>query len=116
MREGIKLQSILSEQGGESPDRLAVLALLTLGLIESLANGLLGATDAVRSFFHADNCLFVRRQLRHKLADEIMSRGSQLPDLFEALPIEEAQREFQHELAAMRTLCFQLLDQRRSVA
>jgi hypothetical protein len=30
--------------------------------------------------------------------DEIMSRGVQLPDLFEALSAEEAHREFQHEL------------------
>ncbi len=45
-----------------------------------------------------------------------MSRGVQLPDLFEALPVEEAQREFQHELQALRSLCFKLLQRRRSVA
>ena len=28
----------------------------------------------------------------------VMSRGVQLPDLFESLPAEEAQREFLHEL------------------
>jgi uncharacterized protein involved in exopolysaccharide biosynthesis len=51
-----------------------------------------------------------------KAADEVMSRGVQLPDLFEALPAEQAQREFQRELAAMRSLCLQLLQRRRSVA
>lgn len=109
----VRLQSVLAE--GPS-DRLAVFALLGLGLAESLSSGLLSATDAVRSFFHADNCLFVRKHLRDKLADEVMSRGTQLPDLFDALPAEEAQREFQQEVAAIRSLCRQLLEQRRSVA
>jgi hypothetical protein len=38
-----------------------------------------------------------------------MSHGVQLPDLFETLTAEEAQREFYRELAAIRTLCLQLL-------
>jgi len=40
-----------------------------------------------------DNCLFVRKHLRNKIVDEIMSRGVQLTDLFDTLPAEEAQRE-----------------------
>ncbi len=33
-----------------------------------------------------------------------MSLGVQLPDLFEWLPAEEAQREFYHELETLRSL------------
>jgi hypothetical protein len=33
----------------------------------------------------------------------------QLPDVFEALPTEEAQQELQRELAAMRSLSLKLL-------
>jgi hypothetical protein len=116
MREGVRLESILARAGGEPSDRLAVFALLCLGVLESLTSGVLSAADAVRSFFHADNCLFVRKQLRDKAADEIMGRGAQLPDLFDALPVEEAQREFQHETSAIRTLCLKLLERKRSVA
>jgi hypothetical protein len=93
-----------------------VFALLALGLVEFLANGLLSASGAVRTFFNAENCLYVRKQLRDKVADEVMARGVQLPDLFDALSAEEAQREFQRELAAMRSLCFELLGRKRSVA
>ena len=42
--------------------------------------------------------------------------GVQLPDLFEALPPEEAQREFQRELAVMRALCLKLVEDQRLVA
>jgi hypothetical protein len=68
--------------GGTSVQQLVLFALLTLGMLESLANGVLSATDALRVFFHAENCLFVRKQLRVKTADAIMSHGVQLPDLF----------------------------------
>ena len=76
-------------------------------------NGLLSATEAVGRFYHADNCLFVRNTLKDKTADQIMSHGVQLPDLFDVLPIAEAQREFLHELAVMRDLCLQLLERTR---
>ncbi len=79
-------------------------ALLSLGVIESLVGGAVSASGAVELFFHADNCLFVRKRLRQAIADEIMSRGVQLPDVFEALPTEEAQQEFQRELAEIRSL------------
>ena len=39
-----------------------------------------------------------------------MSRGLQLPDLFDCLPTEEAQREFLHELEIIRSLCLKLLE------
>jgi hypothetical protein len=116
MNKGLRLQAILKETGEGPADQLAVFALLTLGLVESLANGVLSASGAVRAFFTADNCLYVRKQLRDKAADELMGCGVQLPDLFDALPAEEAQREFQRELGAMRALCLELLQRRRSVA
>lgn len=41
-----------------------------------------------------------------------MSRGVQLPDLFDVLPIEEAQREFQREMMKLHALCLSLLEQK----
>ncbi|MBI1925269.1 hypothetical protein HYR99_13590 [Candidatus Poribacteria bacterium] len=73
-------------------------------------------TDALRLFFHAENCLFVRKHLKEKIADPIMSHGVQLPDLFDALPAEEAQREFQRELKTIHALCLKLLEDKRIAA
>jgi hypothetical protein len=101
MHNSMSLKALLAAAGGMPAQQLVLFALLTLGILESLANGLLSATDALRVFFHADNCLFVRKQLRDKLADAIMSHGVQLSDLFEALPPEEVQREFPRELATI---------------
>jgi hypothetical protein len=43
-----------------------------------------------------------------------MSRGVQLPDLFDSLLPEEAQRELYQELETIRSLCLKLLGKRRS--
>jgi hypothetical protein len=110
------LQPLLASANGSSSRRTALFAVLNLGLIESLANGLVSPDEAVRLFYNAGNCLYVGKHLRQKKAVEIMSRGTQLPDLFEALPADEALREFQHELATMRSLCLGLLEKKRLVA
>ena len=101
MTERMRLQTLLPQAGKNQSDQLAVFGLLCLGLIESLDHGLISAAEAVRDFFHADNCLFLRK-MRNKAADEIMSRGVQLPDLFDVLPLAQSQREFKRELAPMR--------------
>jgi hypothetical protein len=116
MNNSISLQTLLAASGGTRAQQLALFALLNLGIIESLANGLLSATYALRVFFHAENCLFVRKHLRDKAANAIMSHGVQLPDLFDVLPREEAHREFQRELATMRALCLKLLAEKQLVA
>ena len=116
MNDRMDLQALMSAEERTPPQSKALFALLNLGIVESLANGLMSAADAPRLFYHADNCLFVRKRLRDKAADEIMSRGVQLPDLFEALSTDEAQREFQRELATMRGLCLKLLEKKPLVA
>ena len=116
MHHSMSLQALLTASNESPSQRVALFALLTLGILESLAYGLLSATDALRVFFHAENCLFVRKHLPDKTADTVMSHGVQLPDLFEALPTVEAQREFQRELAIMRALCLKLLEQKQLVA
>ena len=116
MHYRMSLQALLAVSPESPGQRLALFALLTLGLLESLAHGLLSATEALRVFFHADNCLFVRKHLRDKTAEAVMNHGVQLPDLFEALPMAEAQRECQRELAIMRALCLKLLAQKQWVA
>ena len=115
MTRGIDLETLLS-QTADPGQRVASFALLCLGAIESLLSGAIRASDAIRLLFHADNGLFVREHLRHEAADEVMSRGVQLPDLFDALPVEEAQQEYQRELAAMYALCLKLIEDQRAAA
>ena len=116
MHHSMSLQALLAVSNDSPGQRLALFAFLTLGIIESLASGLLSVTDALRVFFHAENCLFIRTHVRDKTADAVMSHGVQLPDLFEVLPPAEAHREFQRELATMRSLCLKLLEQKPLVA
>ena len=115
MKQHIDLHTLLS-QATDKDQQITSFALLSLGIIESLAGGAITASHAVELFFYADNCLFVRKQLRQKIADEIMSRGVQLPDVFDALSTQEAQQEFQRELAAMRLLCLKLLEDEQLAA
>ena len=116
MESAIRLNAILADATGNHHDRLTIFAVVNLGIIESLANGSFSAKDVVLSFFNADNCLYVRKHLKDRLADKIMSHGVQLPDLFDVLPLEEAQRQFLHELNVMRSICFQLIDRGRIAA
>ena len=116
MKYTIRLSELLASETEDAPRGLGVFALLGLGMVESLASGALSSADATRVFFNAENCLYVRKKLRSEEADEVMSRGVQLEDLFETLPEQEAQQEFQREQWAMRSLCVQLLDPQRAVA
>ena len=116
MESVIRLKALLADASDNQDDRLTIFAVVNLGIIELLANGSLSAKDAVLLFFNADNCLHVRKQLKNEVADKIMSHGVQLPDLFDALPLDEAQRQFLHELSVMRSLCFQLIDRGRLAA
>ena len=92
---------------------MELFALVNLGLVQSLASGILSPADAIHRFYHADNCLYVRKHCRDKDANTIMSRGVQLPDLFESLPAQEAQREFNRELETIRSLCLKLMAKRQ---
>lgn len=116
MEQRIELDSLFSTMKPDRGNLLRFFALINLGLIESLANGSMSATESVARFYFADNCLFVRKILKDKTADRVMSHGVQLPDLFDSLAVEEAQRAFLHELAIMRKLCLQLMDSQRQVA
>jgi hypothetical protein len=116
MEHRYQLESLIAAASQNGAERLALFAYVNLGFIESLANGLISAAEAVRQFYFADNCLYVRNVLKDKTADRVMSHGVQLPDLFDVLPTDQAQREFLHELAAMRALCLKLLESKRQVA
>ncbi len=115
MPSHIDLETLLS-QAGDKREQLASFSLLCLGIIESLANGVISAGRAIPLFFHADNCLFVEKHLQDGVADEVMSHGVQLPDLYDALSAEQAQQEFQRELAAMHSLCLKLITDERAAA
>lgn len=116
MNKSISLRTMLSDPGNTVDRQLSLFAIVSLGVLESLSNGLMSATDAVRYFFNAENCLFVHQILSETIADEVMSHGVQLPDLFDALPAENAQREFNRELATIRSLCLKLLAEERLAA
>ncbi len=104
----------LSQTMKHAAEPLAVFALLNLGLVQSLASGVVTPEDAVDTFYHAGNCLFARRNIRNKTADAIMSRGAQVADLFAVLPEAEARREFYAELEVIRSLCLKLLGSSRA--
>ena len=116
MKQGSPFRVVLSEASSSPTEQLEYFALVNLGLAESLASGVFSATEAIQRFYHAANCLYIRKHLRSKEANAIMSHGVQLPDLFEFLPAEEAQREFSHELGAIRSLCLRLLENERAVS
>lgn len=106
----MKLAEIFRTLNDARSNQGELFALLVLGVVESLSRGQIGPTEAVQIFFSAENCLFVRKDMRIKGADRLMSHGVQLPDLFDILPAEEAHRQFQHELERMRRLSLDLLD------
>jgi hypothetical protein len=95
---------------------LALFAVTSLGIIESLVAGSMTPTQATQAFFHGKNVRFVKSKLRDDRANEIMGRGVQLADLFDAMPVEEAHREFQHELQAIKVLCNEVLEAERAAA
>lgn len=114
MRPQQSSRIMLSATKGSIAQQQELFALLNLGLVQSLASGVVSPTEAVELFYHVENCLYVQKHFRPKAVHMLMSHGVQLPDLFESLPVEEAQREFYHELEIMRSLCLQLLEKRRS--
>ena len=114
MRQNNKSRINLSELGGGPIQQLRFFALLNLGIIQSLAGGVMSASEAIQLFYNADNCLYVKKHFRNKQANTIMSHGVQLPDLFEALSNKEASREFFHELETIRSLCMNILTEKRS--
>ncbi len=116
MDQVLRLESLLPAVNKDRANRLAFFALVNVGVVESLASGSIEAAEAVKYLYFADNSLFVRKGVKDKLADRIMSHGVQLPDLFECLPIEDAKREFLHELTIMRSLSLQLLETWRQAA
>lgn len=75
MDHKIKLGILLPTMKQERADCLRFFALINLGLIESLVNGSIGASEAVERFYFAENCLFVRKDLKDRTADRIMSHG-----------------------------------------
>jgi len=105
----IDLESVLRASRSTERQAIETFALLNLGFVESLRNGAIGAGDSVAHFYNAANCLYVRRNIKNAVCDEIMSRGVQLPDLFDVLPPSHARREFSSELDAMGKLCLKLL-------
>ena len=115
MKHSINLQELLSQSSDKS-QQVNSFSLLCLGIIESLTSGTISASKAVEFFFHAENCLFVRKTLKCKNVDRIMSHGVQLHDIFETLSPEQAQQEFQRELVVIHGFCLDLLNSNQIAA
>ena len=109
MNKPSRSQDLETEQGRTTEEWLRVFAITIMGVVGALERGLWTAEVAVRDFFNAENCLFVEKRLKNKTAWEIMGRGAQLPDLFDALDPEMAKREFTAELRRIRELGESLL-------
>jgi len=112
-KNSLKLQELVAGAPYRSDENLRLFATIALGVVESLEDGVLTADNSVREFFNGENCLFVKNRLKNKTAAEIMGRGVQLPDLFDALPAETAHREFQRQLRKIRQLSLKLLRRKR---
>lgn len=110
------LAKVLAGAGPHRRSQLSFFALLNLGIVELLDAGALSASEAIRVFFNAENCAYVRKRIGSQVADKIMSHGVQLQDLFDVLPAREAQKEFQRELDSMRRLSLKLLERHKLVA
>jgi hypothetical protein len=111
-----KLKQLVAGAPPKGAYQLRVFATVALGVVDSLENGVLTAEDSAREFFNAENCLFVERRLKNKVASEIMGRGVQLPDLFAALGPKTARQEFHRELNKIRSLSLILLQRKKRVA
>lgn len=94
----------------ESKDEIfTIFAFLCLGIIDSLAMGMITPKEALKLFFHADNCLYIHNILENKTADEIMCAGVQLQDAVDILPPDKAQSELQIELSNLHSFCIKLI-------
>jgi hypothetical protein len=103
----LDLEQLLNGLG--KSQKLAVFAGLNLAMLSSIDSKGAALADVTAGFYHAANCLYIRRAVKDKAANELMSRGIQLADLFEALPRRQAEAELKHELSAMRAICYKLL-------
>ncbi len=89
-------------------ERLRTFAYLARGVIDELADGTLTPEAGISAFFDYENIAYVDRTLRNKHAIDIMSRGVQLPDLFDILAPAVAKQELKNEIAKMRKACQKL--------
>jgi hypothetical protein len=99
----------------DQSDRPKYFAMLILGMTDVLQIGQFTPMGFVHSFFTADNCIYVRENLG-EVADEIVGRAIQLPDLFDALEPDQARSEYLKELSCIRKLCEGLFDRETVVA
>lgn len=115
MKHRVRLAEMLSLEDTPTARR-SVFAFLALGVIDALATGILTPTEATQRFFNGENCAYVRKRFRGRLADDVMGRGVQLSDLFEILPPEQANAAFRRELETMREACRRLVGGGRAAA
>jgi hypothetical protein len=57
---------ILSEIDDDPKQQLRFFARLNLGIVQSLASGVISAVEAIQLFYNAKNCLYVRKHFRNE--------------------------------------------------
>lgn len=112
----IVLERMLANASMRTEERREVFALIVLGLLDSLEGRVLTTADVSALFFNVGNSRFVASTLGCIDAEEVMARGCQLADLFDAIDPDEARAELATEVAAIRTLCLAMLGTERLVA
>jgi len=68
MKQTHPLRVALSELSGSLAQQLELFALVNLGLVQSMASGVLTPTEGVERFYHAKNSLYVQKHFRRKEA------------------------------------------------
>ena len=68
MKQIHPLRVALSELSGSLAQQLELFALVNLGLVQSMASGVLTPTEGVERFYHAKNSLYVQKHFRRKEA------------------------------------------------
>lgn len=110
------LESLLPSGKDDMSRQAEVFALLALGVLDAFEGGALSPDSARKRFFNGANCPYTHRALNRPDVEEVMSRGAELPDLFDALSLDDATHEAQEEIAAMRAACLRILTAERLVA
>jgi hypothetical protein len=75
VKQNQQFRVVFAEVTWGQTQQLQLFALLNLGLIQSLTSGVVSAAEAVKQFYHAENCLYIKNFLSNNIANSIMSHG-----------------------------------------
>jgi hypothetical protein len=112
-RPVIRLDALWDATPGADSSKLQSFAVVALGVTDAVAGGALSPDESISVFFNFENCHFVQKNVRNKVANEIMGQGLQLGDILSILPAPENQKAFRRAVEDIRTRCLFLIEQRQ---